>query len=215
MSPRTLSLAVVVAIALASSIASAHEGLPHEIAELTERIVDEPSNPDLLLERADLWRIEDDYARARADLRRARELGADPQKTSLLKGRVLLEAGDYLGAKVALDAHLKAQPDSFYGRWYRARVRGVMGDVSGALEDYDQAVKLGGKVDVFVERGRLLEAREDWKRAAANYRLALSKLGEHDSARAALWRVEMKRGKFEATALAVDPILKHAHVRTS
>lgn len=213
MTHRILMVAALLAAFVTTDV-SAHDGLPHEIAELTERIVDDPSNPQLLLQRADLWRIEDGFDRALADLERARRLGADEAEVTLLKGRVLYEARRPEDALVALDAHLALRPGSFLGHWYRARARRAAGDADGALVDYGRAVELGTTLELFTERGALLEEREDFRAAARNYRMALQRLGESDLMRESLWRAEMAAKRFKAATAAIEPVLGRAQVRT-
>ena len=80
-------LGVAICLALSSSFARAHEGLPEQIAAITKRIKRDPKNASLYLQRGELYRLHRNWTRAAADYDRAKRLRPDLKIVDLVRGK--------------------------------------------------------------------------------------------------------------------------------
>jgi tetratricopeptide (TPR) repeat protein len=204
----------LVCAALAASATSAHPPVRHEIDALSDALMKEPERADLLLERARLLRVDRDGAAALADLDRARELAPQDRGVALERGLTLSLLGRDAEAEAELTRFLQSGPGAGAAFAERARLRARSGRSEEAIADYDAALELEPRVDLYLERGELLESQGHLAEAAGGYRAGLEATHGALLVRLALIRVETARGQHAAALALVDEQLGRAGVKT-
>lgn len=105
---------------------------------------------------------------------------------------ILLRAGNPAAALAELDVIASREPGNGYFRARRGQCRLALGDVDGALQEYDAAIRCdGNSVDFRIWRARILLRRGDatsLRRAKADVRYAIA-----SEPRVASHRIEMAR----------------------
>ncbi len=132
---------------------------PHDgIEEITLQIQVYPYNAELYLKRGELHRISSHWDLALADFDRVVELDPDHETVDFHRGRLLLEAGQFQPAKVALDHFLSAHPNHIEGLLVRGRVLRKLGQPLEAAQDYARALSLAPNPTpvLFIERAEAL-----------------------------------------------------------
>jgi tetratricopeptide (TPR) repeat protein len=125
---------------VAGSSAYAHGDIHDRIMALDERIMTDSRDPQLYLQRAQLYGEHEEWSRAFKDYDTAKSL--DPQlDTRLLRGQALLASGHHKGALVLLNNFLKQHPDHSRALVCRARVLAKLDRRSDSLVDYRQALR--------------------------------------------------------------------------
>jgi predicted Zn-dependent protease len=81
----------------------------------------QPDNADLLLKRGNLQRRHGDWASARADFRRVREIQPDNKNIDWFEGRLDVESGRAAEGVQYLDRYLLANPDNAIALQNRAQ----------------------------------------------------------------------------------------------
>ena len=146
------------ALILLATVASAHEGLHGQIAEVTARIKRAPRDATLYLKRGELYRLHQDWRRASADYDRAARLQPALAVVDLARGKMLFEAGRPTGAMRALDSFLLNQPKHVEAHVTRARVLVKLGRRIEAERDFTTAINLTStpQPELYIERARSL-----------------------------------------------------------
>src|SRR5436190_69743 len=119
----------------------AHGDLHERILTLSARIQASPGNAELLLQRADLHRVHQEWALALADYQRARELCPTEDLALLGMGRTWFECGEPVEARPLLDAFLKQHPCHPEALIVRARTLVALGQGRAAVFDYSSALE--------------------------------------------------------------------------
>ena len=154
---RSATLAVVFLLLIAA-VASAHDGLHEQLAEVSARLRQEPRNASLYLKRGELYRLHREWRRAAADFDRAARLDPRLAAVDFARGRMLFEAGRHVAAHSALDRFLRAEPRHAEALTTRARVLVRLGRREEAVQDFTRALALAPEPDLFVERAAVLAA---------------------------------------------------------
>ncbi len=181
--------------------ALAHPGVRDDLRRADERVDREPGSAAAHLRRAALHRRAGDPARSLADAARAAQLGAAPGAVALERGLALAAAGRHAEAIPDLTTAIAARP-SWGALVARARCRVARKRPAAAVADFDAALALRPQVDVFLERGRLLQKLGRLDEAASGYRVGLRAVGPATLLADALVDVELARARPEL-ALAV------------
>jgi predicted Zn-dependent protease len=149
---------VIVALILLATLASAHDGLHEQIAEVTARIKRAPLDATLYLKRGELYRLHQDWRRAEADYNRAASLQPALTVVDLARGKMLFEAGRPQAAVVTLDRFLLKQPQEVEALVTRARVLVKLGRRTEAGKDFTTAISLTStpQPELYIERARSL-----------------------------------------------------------
>ena len=149
---------LMAALILLATVASAHEGLHGQIAEVTARIKRAPLDATLYLRRGELYRLHQDWRRAAADYDRAERLQPALAVVDLARGKMLFEAGRLQGAMRALDSFLLNQPKHVEALVTRARVLVKLGRRIEAERDFATAINLTAtpQPELYIERARAL-----------------------------------------------------------
>ncbi|WP_291006056.1 SH3 domain-containing protein [Hyphomicrobium sp.] len=139
------------------------------VADYTEAIRLDPTNPAALAARAGLNVLKNDYGAAIADLEAASRLdNANPTYRSALarlheeRGVASLSKGDVEQAIDSFSAAIKLEPDREVLYIHRAAAREAKKDLSGALADYSEAKRLNpSNVIAYLQSGALSLALGD------------------------------------------------------
>ena len=192
----------------------AHPGLHHEIERLTKLIQKDPTRTDLLLARAQTYRLDKQYAKAIEDLDRAATLNADASQLALERGLSLSGLGRDDAAVLELTKHLAGSRPMANGYAERAAIRERRRQAAEAIDDWTAAIALVPKVDWYLARGRLQESLDRIDDAANGFREGLSRCTGAVPIRLELLRLEASRGNYEAAISLIDDVLPRAAVKT-
>ncbi len=149
---------LLLGLMLLATVASAHDGVHEQIAEVTARIKRAPLDASLYLKRGELYRLHQDWRRAGADYNRAAHLQPGLAVVDLARGKMLFEAGRPQSARIALDRFLLKQPKHLEALVTRARVLVKLRRVVEAGQDFTAAIRLSStpQPELYIERARLL-----------------------------------------------------------
>ena len=120
----------------------AHDEPYHRINEITIQIESNPENPDLYIERGELYRLTSQPDMALSDFDWLILLDPEHITVNFHCGRLLFEAGQYQAARIALDQFLSVHPDHLQGLTVRARVLRKLKQPLQAVQDYARALSL-------------------------------------------------------------------------
>lgn len=170
----------LLALLLGSSPAIAHGDLHEQIVALTRRLAATPHDATLYLQRGEAYRAHHEPARARADYDRALALNPSLDGARLARARLLVAMGRAAEAGDDLDVFLTRHPRHVTATLTRARARRDLGDLRGAVADYDAVLADRPDPDVGLERARLLAATglaADRRAAGAGLEHLMTRLG--------------------------------------
>jgi tetratricopeptide (TPR) repeat protein len=103
--------------------------------------------------------------------------------TPLQRGIALSQRGQDAAALAAFDEAIGQSPESAPAYAHRGVVRARLGDVDGAIADYDRAHKLGAPADeVLFNRCQALISKRDYQRAIADCTAVLDENPSHAGA---------------------------------
>jgi tetratricopeptide (TPR) repeat protein len=139
--PCTRLACLLFALSTLAGPAWSHPDLVAQIEDLTAKLLQQPADPGLLVQRGDLYRRHADYIAAAQDFATARAIRPDFPKLDFYQGRLMLEAGDAAAAEGLLTHYLAAHPEHA-GAWaLRGQTRLGLGHAEAAAEDYAQAIR--------------------------------------------------------------------------
>ena len=197
---------------VAATVAFGHPGLHHDIAKATAAIALEPARSDLYVERAFLFRLDEEYQAALGDLDEARRLDPANLRVAAERGMTLSALGRDAEAYVELTRFVR-HGGTAATFTERAEIQVRLGRRREAIADYSAAIALDPNVESYVDRGALQESLGEWAAAAAGYRDALARLGDAVTIDLALIRAETARGRYDAALEVVDFELAGAAVK--
>ena len=137
---RTAAWALAACLAAGAGSVAAHGDLHTQIESLDRKIAREPNNVELLLRRADLHRMHEDWAKAAADYDHIAEIDPDSIDLHIGRGKLLMDQGKLTAARRQLDRALAREPDHVDARITRAQVLARQGKASAAVADYKIAI---------------------------------------------------------------------------
>lgn len=211
--PKRLVLAVACALAV-PAIASADPPVRDDVRALSAHLDAHPSDVPALIERSELYRREARYELALQDLRVAAALSPDEPRVHAQRAVVLHAMGREEQALAELDAYLETEPAPGPALIaLRARILVAMDRPEEALADYDAALALRDEVDLYFERGRLLEQLGRARDAAQSYAAGLRATGGAAVLRVELIELELRAGHPERALPPIDEVLARAPAR--
>jgi predicted Zn-dependent protease len=205
---KTLCLGVFV-VTLLPLAASAHEGLPEQIAAITVKIKRDPKNAALYLQRGELYRLHGKWNRADADYQYALRLQPELSIVNLARGNMLLESRRYPQAKIALDRFLHQQPEHVEAYISRARVLAKLGVRHDAARDYTKALSLTSnpEPELYIERAKVLAGDERYlPDALRGLDDGIERFGPLVTLQLAAIDLEMRRKDYDAALRRLDLI---------
>jgi tetratricopeptide (TPR) repeat protein len=190
---------------VADPVASlAHEGLHHDIERETRLLAANPDDVDAHLRRARYYRLHGEPQKALLDVQQATRLAPDDVRPHFERGLALADLGRDAEAEGELTAFLSQTGGTEPAYAERARIRARMGRPEAAIDDLAAAIRLRPSIDLYLERGRLLESRDRHAQAAACYRDGLTQLGESPLLRRALVAALIALERHEDALIAID-----------
>ena len=193
----TLSLAVA---ALAPSPASGHLGEQEQLAEINTRLSAGQMDAPTYLERAEVYRLEGDWASARADYARAQALAPDDPDVALGLAALLFDEGRAPACEAALDRLLAAAGEQPGVLELRGRARAAQGRFRDAAADYDRLIEIEDSPtpDHYIDRARWLEAAGPgaWEEALRGVDRGISRLGSVPGFVIEASEIESRLGRF-------------------
>jgi len=200
-----------------SSSASGHAGVDDEIQRVTRLIRQDPSKPQLYLQRGDLYRIHQDWNLALADFQKAKQLDATAAAVELGLGRTRLEQGSPQQALAHLDHALALQPGNVRALVTRAKAWRALDNPLAAAADYHRVIEhfpVSGKAlpEYYLECARAYAAAGDAYIGEALHCLdeGLQVLGKLQTLALYAVELETRRGDFDAALSRLDSLLAHA-----
>jgi tetratricopeptide (TPR) repeat protein len=162
--------------------ALANRGLVHAqkgdyaaaIADYTEALGIDPRDAVLLYNRGNAHFGKGDHARAVADYTEAIRL--DPRHAWALgnRGKAHALLGEYARAVADFTRVLQLDPGNVRALADRAAAAGEVGQRDRALADYTEALRREPSAGLYVDRGLVHAALDDWEQAAADFTEAIA-----------------------------------------
>jgi tetratricopeptide (TPR) repeat protein len=197
--------------------ATAHPGLDPEIEKITEQLIRDPDNVDLLIRRGQAYRSNGKFLESLLDLERAWLRNRDNRPVVFHRAMTLSALGRDKEAEAALDSFLQdeSDPKRVFALAERAHIRARTGRVEQAIADYTSTIQLHPTIELYLKRGQLQESLGKPEAAAAGYHEGLATLGDAILLKKALIRVQIAQQQYgEALALVKDEIARSS-VKTS
>lgn len=210
-----LAILAVSCVCVAGSVTSlAHEGLSHDIERETQSLVEDPSDVEARLRRAHYYRLDGQPEKALADLQQATRLAPDDARVHIEKGFTLAALGRNTDAETELTAFISQTGGTSTAHAERARLRAGTGRPDLAIADLDAAIGLGPSLELYLERGRLLESQTRYAEAATGYREGLTRLGESPLLRRPLVAALIVLERYDDALTAIDAALARGQLET-
>lgn len=135
----------------------AHGPLHGEIEEISARLSHHADPSELLLRRADLYRLDGNPEAALADLSTAARITPVPEGLEWIRSRVLMDLGRPADAIPDLNRWLERHPSNEAGLALRARAHELTQNPESAVRDYTRAITAAAQptVDLYLARARV------------------------------------------------------------
>jgi tetratricopeptide (TPR) repeat protein len=118
----------------------AHAPLDSKLQRLDTLIEQNPANPELLIQRAQVYSDQGDFEQAKSDLDLADSLD-DSQKSGFTRAVMLYRRGDLEKSRQQLNRTLEANPNNMAALEYRARVHRDLGIKNAAIADFEALIE--------------------------------------------------------------------------
>ena len=222
-SPHRYCVVVMACLALAlgyfgfAQLATAHSGLDSEIQEITEKLVKDPDNVDLLVHRGQVYRSNGKFIESLRDLERAWQLDRENRTVVLQRALTLSALGRDQEAEAALDYYLQKEsdPKRIFALAERAHIRARTGRIEPAIADFTSAIQLQPTIELYLIRGQLQESLGKLEAAAAGYQDGLAKLGDPILLKKSLIRVQIAQNQYSEALALTDEEVARSSVKTS
>lgn len=146
------------AFALATLSSRAHPGLEDALVRLNAGIAAEPANPELYLERGELYTAHEDWIAAEANFLRAAELAPHHPRLNRARGTLALATGRATEALTLITVALQREPADPEALLVRARAQARLGHRDAAVSDLTAVLGLvaAPSPELYLERAALL-----------------------------------------------------------
>jgi tetratricopeptide (TPR) repeat protein len=192
----------------------AHEGMDLQIARATKEIEAQPARADLYLARAELHRVHEDWAAAKADYDRALALDSNLSRVELGRGRMWLAIGDAREAQRCLDRFLTREPNHGEGMIERGRALVRLGKRAEGAAEYDRALaRLAQPVpEFYLERADALRTEKPPRldEAVKGLDEGIRKLGPVVTLRLAAIDLELELKRYDSALARVEEIARQS-----
>jgi tetratricopeptide (TPR) repeat protein len=214
------ALAAIAAALLSDRLSpaqAADEEIQQHIRELTQKIQKDPRQPNLFVQRGELFFADADWDGALADFEYAGILNPKLATLDLLRGRVFAGAKWWRVAKGCLDRFLLVQTNHAEALILRGRVLVQLGQRLAAVQDLTRALATDPRPDLFIERAQYLEAEGEAHYAPAleGVEEGIKKLGPLITLEVTALDLELKQKKVEAALTRVDALTTQANRKES
>ena len=153
--PQAASVTALTAVALLSAASAlAHDGIPERIATLSAQIASHPPSAEILVRRAELYRLAREWRLAAADLERATDVDPTLASIDLARAHLLADTGRFQAAADAASRVLTHESNHVDALLVRARARARLNRGRDALADYNRVLQHRPLPDLYIERAR-------------------------------------------------------------
>ncbi|MDB6027317.1 MAG: uncharacterized protein JWM68_3540 [Verrucomicrobiales bacterium] len=138
----------------------AHGDVHQQILVLTEKMQASTNRAELLLRRAELYRMDEDYLSALADCSAVARMDPTNSLVHFVRGRILFDKKKFSAAKAELDRFLETYPQHSEALLIRARSWRSLGETTEADKDYTMAINAAAapEPDWYYEYAQMLQA---------------------------------------------------------
>jgi tetratricopeptide (TPR) repeat protein len=195
------------ALTFAGSHAFAHGDVHERINQLTQQITQTPSNALLFFQRAELYRVDQDYTNALVDLDRVAQLDPKIARVDFCRGRVQFEANRPQAALPPLNSYLAGKPKDAEAYTTRARVLARLGQHKPAVEDYTTAIGLStSSPELFIERAESWRAQGKAEEAIRGLDEGIRKMGPLVTLELPAIDLEVSLKRYDAAVARIDTV---------
>jgi tetratricopeptide (TPR) repeat protein len=195
---------------LAGRNAFAHGELLIRIAEVTQQINTATNKTaQLYLERAELYRMDQNWPAAEADYAQADTFGADPVKVDCCHAGMLADAGQFQAACALFDKVLERAPQDGEALVGRARARLKLGQRKAAIIDFKRGLGLlaDPSSEDFVQSAEALATEGKVAEALQTLDIGIKKLGPVPALQTPAIDLELSRKGYDRALARIDTVL--------
>ena len=184
----------------------AHGDVHGQINQLTAELARSPSNAPLYFQRAELYRIDQDFTNALADLNRAAQIDPSLVRVDFCRGRVLFDAGRPQEALPLLDKYLADKPQDTEAFSIRARTLRKLGEFNRAATDYTTAIAMMriSNPELFIERSEALRSAGRMEEALGSLDEGIRMMGPLVTLQLPAIELEVAMKRFDAALARID-----------
>jgi tetratricopeptide (TPR) repeat protein len=205
------SAVAILCIALPQTV-RAHGELLIRIAETTEKIAAATNNPgELHLQRAELYREDQNWIEAEADYARAAEF--DPKlNVDFCRAKMLDDSGQLEASRAMFDKVLARSPKDGEALVGRARVLVKLNQLKPAIADFRQGLQLlsSPKPEYFLELAKVLTAEKDIDEALHILNSGIKNFGSVVPLQLYALELELGQKNNDAALARLDTIIERA-----
>ncbi len=214
-SVRSVLRAVLVlsAFALATRSSQAHPGLEDALLRLNAGIAAAPANPDLYLERGELYTAHEDWIAAEANLLRAAELSPHHPRLDRARAQLALATGHAADALALINATLQRAPADPDALLVRARAQARLGQRDAAVADLNGVLSLVATPapELFLERAALLPPAD----AVRSLDQGVQRIGPALTLHQRALELELSLGAVDAAVARIDGLAERSERKES
>jgi tetratricopeptide (TPR) repeat protein len=188
--------------------------LDHDIERESQSLAEDPSDVEARLRRAHYYRLNGQPEKALADLQQVARLAPDDARPHVERGFALAALGRNTEAEAELGAFISQTGGTVTAHAERARIRTLTGRPDLAIADLGSAIALGPSLELYLERGRLLEDQARYAEATEGYREGLARIGKSPLLQRALVNALIVQARYDDALTAIDAALARGQLET-
>lgn len=208
-------LCLWVMLIMAALRGEAHPDLLEQIAGITRQVATRGETPELLLQRADLYRRHGQYTEALIDLNRFESLSTNSPRRWLERAQVLCDAARPSDALLEIEPLLQQDPRHLGGLIIRGRSHAQLGQHETAVADFTAAIAGAAKAspDLYVARAHAQAALGRFDEAVRGLDEAFTNGVSGPALTMAAIQYDRQRGAFDSALVRVDDLVTRYPVK--
>lgn len=208
--------------------ASGHGSAHEQILKLSEQIEASPKDPQLYLQRADLYLAHQYPEAALNDYQQALQLEPGLIAAKLGLGTIQLQMGEFKPALASLNDYIKVVEKDSRAWVCRARVHYALGEFQKSVEDYENAVRhtptprpewfleqAQATVEWLWKDGSVEDKKNAYRNAVGKIDAGIAKLGSAVTLELAAMDYERLAGDFDQAIKRVEKLMEQARRKES
>lgn len=209
--PGSLAFSLALACLAAVPLNTRAHGDFHSLITLAnEDIQKDPSNPELYLRRAELYRLHQLWPESETDILKAESLSPGLAQVDLCWGRLRMDTAWPLSARAHFDKFLARYPTHVEALTLRSRVWQQLGQPLSAADDLARATKATpeGAPELYIERAQALAAAgsAQVESALAVLDEGIQRMGPLVTLQLTAIDLELKRQNYDGALTRVDAV---------
>lgn len=221
-------LALICMVWIGNHRASGHGSAHEQILKLSELIEFSPKDPQLYLQRADLYLAHQFPEAALSDYQRALQIEPDLVSAKLGLGTIQMQMGDFKPALASLNDYIKVVEKDARAWVCRARVYYALGEYQKSVEDYENAIQFTptprpewflelaqSTVEWLWKDGSDEQKKNAYQNAARKIDAGIEKLGSAVTLELAAMDYERLAGDFDQAILRIEKLMAQARRKES